>query len=388
MLKNCHEANSISRITQIPRKDKQQKKGDVMTSKKFLPGERMNRPFSPGLWILIASLIIVLSPLNVIAKDNTPLGVNITMANAPDSSTEDLTDALSEAITLGSHGGFIWHWARQASLPFRLTQQWLIQQVGLKSFVQLSIQSFGLPQPPGGLAPTFADPETRAKYLENVEMFASLQPDYMNLSTEANFMYFWAKEEWDNYKTLYREAYQLIKEISPETKVGVSYHYSLFMWQQQFDLPADLGPYDYIAFTSYPAWLVNDGHYASIDEIPSSWYGAVRTVFPDAPILFSEIGWSSNGTGSLEDQAKFVEALPRLMSDVQPELITWIFLHETDYFQPELLDLLSEQEQQIIAELGIDMALLFVRFNGMGLRHLDGTPKPAWFSAIGLDFGY
>jgi len=68
MLKNCHEANSISRITQIPRKDKQQKKGDVMTSKKFLPGERMNRPFSPGLWILIASLIIVLSPLNVIAK--------------------------------------------------------------------------------------------------------------------------------------------------------------------------------------------------------------------------------------------------------------------------------------------------------------------------------
>ena len=336
--------------------------------------------------LMIFSLILVL-PYNATSQEQKiNFGIGFSLANYPNSTRDDYIDALWDYVEIGGHSGFIWSWDKQYELEYRLSDVANIRAIGLKTFVQISIAVLGVPSPPEGYAKSFADPATRALYLDNVRSYAETLPDYMNLATEVNFMYFWAWDEWNNYKTVYREAYDLIKEISPETKVGVSYHYGLFIWQRHFLLPYDLGPYDYIAFTSYPSWLVSEGYYPSIADIPPDWYNIARRAYPSTPIIFSEIGWSSEGLGSPEEQEVFVQNLPRLMSMVHPELVSWVFLHDTTYFNPLWAELFSTRELALLEELSVDVPLLFTHFNGMGLKKIDGTSKPAWNAALTLDF--
>ncbi|MBZ0108799.1 MAG: hypothetical protein K8F52_09020 [Candidatus Scalindua rubra] len=360
--------------------------------------------FSVYLFVFLPAFsFVLLTPCQLKAVDfesmptrDTPLGVIISTANAPDSTWQDLADTLFYAKALGSHGSFIWSFGKEQNLEARVIQLWLINKVGLKSLAQLSVQSLGKPKPPQGMPPTFSEVDgvtTRAYYLECVRLFAEQKPDYINLAAEANFMYEWFRDEWNNYISLYNEAYNLVKSISPSTKVGVSYHYGLFvvktLAEGQFVLPDELGPHDFIAFTSYPSYLLNpdaiSNPFLSVDEL-ARWYSISRLVFPDTPILFTELGWSSAGTESEAAQNLYVESLPSLMADVQPELITWAFLHDTDFFRESFLSHLSPEELELIDSLGVDMIALFKRFNGLGLRFLDGTPKSSWDIAMGLDF--
>ena len=196
-------------------------------------------------------------------------------------------------------------------------------------------------------------------------------------------MYRFNREEFDNYTSLYKEAYALVKSISPQTKIGASFLYTLFYAFEQVHLPDALGDHDFIAFTSYLSWIVRDGHFASIEDIPAEWYGWARSQFPDTPLIFSEVGWASSGTGTPEAQAEYVRSLPRLMSIAQPELITWALLHDVEFFT---FDLLNQEQLDFLLDLGVDVSALFERFNAMGLREGNGMPKPAWSEAVNLDF--
>ncbi len=352
---------------------------------------------------LPAFSFILLTPCQSKAVDfgsmptrDTPFGTVISTANAPNSTWQDLADALFYTKALGGHGSFIWTLSKEESFPHRLEQLWLINKIGVKSVAQLSVQSLGKPKLPQGIPQTFSEvdgEEARAYYLEKVRLFALQKPDYINLAAEANFMYEWFREEWDNYISLYNEAYNMVKSISPSTKVGVSYHYGLFVMRvledKQYILPDELGPHDFVAFTSYPSYLFNPdavgNPFLSMDEL-ARWYSISRIVFPNTPILFTELGWSDSGTESEAAQNLYLESLPSLMADVQPEIMTWAFLHDTDFFREDFLNHLSPEELELIESLGVDMAALFIRFNGLGLRLLDGTPKSSWDIAMGLDF--
>ena len=190
--------------------------------------------------------------------------------------------------------------------------------------------------------------------------------------------------EFENYKTLYRDAYYLVKAISPETQVGLSYLYKLFLWDQELALPSELGPHDFIAFATYPGWMVRRGIVDSPFDIDSNWYGQIRQVFPNIPIIISEIGWASEGSGSRAQQADFIGELPRLMRDLRPHLVTWTLLHDVTFFHPNLLSL---EAVEFLDSLGVDYELLFQDFNSMGIHERDGTPKPSWLQAYQLDFG-
>jgi hypothetical protein len=185
---------------------------------------------------------------------------------------------------------------------------------------------------------------------------------------------------------LYTEAYHAVKAVSPNTKVGVSFLYSLWFVNyviNNVDVPSMLAPSDFFAFTTYPNWLVQEGHYASIADIPPEFHGYARVAYPNASIVFSEVGWASKGRGTPELQLEFVKNLPRLMSKVKPELVTWALLHDVEFFQRSLL---SPEATQFLTDLGVDIDALFEHFNGMGLMKGDGTPKPAFSEAMQLDF--
>ena len=335
----------------------------------------------PGLMLLLISSL-TMAPQYSQAANDAPFGVMLNLPNYPNSNGDDYLMALQDVRATGNHSGFIWHWDKQESLPDRIRDIRYLKEIGLTTIAQISVAVLGEPNPPPGYVRSFSDPETKALYLSNVQTLAQAQPDYLILATEANFMKYWMPEEWTAFIDAYQEAAQIVHRLAPLTKIGVSLHYGMFIWQQDAPMLEQLGDCDFAAFTSYPGWLLMDGYYSSIEEIPPDWYAMVRLYFPDLPIIFSEVGWSSGGMSNEEEQRRYIENLPRLMSLARPDMICYVFAYDVDYFKQEWIDLMSDKEKQLLDELGVDLSLLFNRFNNMGLKYVDGSPKPAWEAAL------
>lgn len=320
------------------------------------------------------------------AAKNTIFGSELSAPNFPNSTSQDTYNALQLASQIGGHSCMTWHWGESSSLQPVVALAPSMRQFGLKVMMQMATTFLGNPAPPQPLKPSFADPDTKARFIRDVTMMAIAKPDYLVITTEVNLMYRFNRPEFDNFLPLYRQAYSTVKLFSPKTKVGVSFLYKLWVGNyfiDHIDLPSMVTPYDFIAFTSYPEDLVRDGSYASIADIPPSWYGLARIAYPGQAIVFSEVGWASKGYGTPELQAEFVRNLPRLMSTTHPELVTWAMLYDVQYFSRSLL---TPSAVDFLTNLGVDIDTLFLHFNGMGLLNGDGTPKPGLDDARNLVF--
>jgi hypothetical protein len=322
------------------------------------------------------------------AKD-TPFGVLLTPAHMPAPRDGDLLQSLQETAFVGGHVSFMWEWADDTAFENISALMPLYRAFGLKTFIQMSPTGVGRPAPPENLPASFADPDVRSRYLTDLQRLAALQPDYMNLAAEINLLHHVDGEvgtsEWSEYVTLYQEAYQQVKAISPGTQVGVSFHLDLLFGYEQYALIEELGEQDYVGFTTYPSWLVYKGVFSSVDDIPVEYYDRVRIVVPDKPIVYAEVGWPSAGTGTYATQADYVAALPRLLHGTTPVLTTWSMLHDVDHFRVEAL---SEEQIAVLRGFDLDPVVLFAELNSMGLLFWDGPPKPAWLAAIELTFGF
>ncbi len=343
--------------------------------------------FAPSMiFASVLFLLVTIIPLTSFAVGpESPFGVMLNFPHYPNSTMDDYLTALKDVRAAGDFSGFIWHWDKQDNLDARLRDIGYLKEIGLKSIVQISVGVLGKPTPPAGYVRSFSDPDTRQLYLSNIQSIAEAHPDYLVLATEINFMTYWMPEEWELFVQIYKEAAGIIREISPQTKIGVSFHYGMFIWQKQFSLLDQLGDYDFAAITSYPSWLVAQGYYDSVEDISPDWYGIIRTLYPDLPILISEAGWSSRGLSNPDEQRRYIENLPRLVSKLNPELICYVFAYDVNYFNPQWINYMSEEERERLDSLGVDLSLLFDRFNNMGLKYTDGTPKPAWAAALSLN---
>ena len=334
---------------------------------------------------LCCAVLSMATQASLAAKD-TPLGIELVPANFPNSSVDDVTRALAITAIVGSHASKIWNWGDVGSLVKLDTLTVLMKQQGLKTMLQMGTHFLGNPSPPTGFVPSFADPATQARFLRDVGVLAASKPDYLVLTTEANLMHRFNNPEFEIYRSLYAQAYALVKTLSPQTQVGVSYLYSLWFANyhiDKIDVPALLKPADFIAFTTYPEWLVREGHFATIADIPPDWYGASRKAYPNERLIFSEVGWASKVRGTPEIQVEYLSNLPRLMSTTHPELLTWSLLHDVEFYTRSLLD---AQSTAFLISIGVDIDALFGHFNGMGLLDGFGTPKPGLYTAAQLVF--
>lgn len=332
------------------------------------------------------ALVLALPAAQALAAKDTIFGIELIPAHFPNSSSQDFVDTLSLTAQAGGHSSLIWHWSdtqTRDQIPAIVAG---MRQFGLKSLVQVGAIFLNAPGPPEGYVKSFGDTWTRVRFLNDVTMIANTQPDYVVLATEINLLYRFNPAEFAHYRTLYAQAYATIKAISPGTKVGVSFLYSLWFanyFLDNIDVPAMLGTMDFIAFTTYPEWLLREGHFARIQDIPPDFHGAVRIAYPNARVVFSEVGWASKVRGTPEEQALFVRELPRLLSTARPELVTWAVLHDMEFFNRSLLDAASTQ---FLESIGVDIDALFGHFNAMGLRDGFGNPKPSWSDALQLQF--
>ncbi|MEC9339902.1 MAG: hypothetical protein VX663_00345 [Pseudomonadota bacterium] len=341
-----------------------------------------------GYSLLFCALLVFSSTgttrAEINAKD-TPLGMGFVLANYPNSTLDDLQDAIGKAAIVGGHLSFVWSWRKTESLALIERVVPVARAVGLDILMQVAPTALGEPSPPVGLPYDWADPSLRERFLADVERVAQMQPEYLNLCAEVNLMYHFHPDQFAAFAPIYREAYDLVKAISPETQVGFSMLDLLWIGYQQWTIPGQLGfdSLDFIAFTSYPDPLFYDGRLGvdNIDDIPADWYSAARTVYPDIPILITELGWTTRRMGSEPDQAQFIQNLPRLFADLKPELVTWTVLSDISFFDPAIL---PPEAVQFLEDLGVDPAELFDRFNGMGLFTTTAQVKPGWFRALEL----
>ena len=336
------------------------------------------RPF-----IAAALLVVIIngagaSPAH--AQRITPFGSVLDPALSHSRTPDEIARALELTANIAGHASYMYEWrSGDAGLEVAGALVTLFRARGLKVFLQFAPVTLGMLRPPEGVVPSFWDPATWTRYLIDVARLASLKPDYLNLCTEVDLVFQLSPAEAVAYATLYKDAYALVKQISPGTEVGVSYHMDFFFGLSEVWIPGVLGPYDYAAFTTYPGWLVHYGFAGRVADIPASYYDRVRIIFPTVPVIFSEVGWPSAGPGTPIEQAEFIGSLPRLMKGVRPTMVTWVMNRDTDRFQA---DQLTDDERAIFAFLGIDPAALFQQFNSMGLVDLDGRLKPAYVAAF------
>ncbi|OGL78368.1 hypothetical protein A3E39_02600 [Candidatus Uhrbacteria bacterium RIFCSPHIGHO2_12_FULL_60_25] len=208
---------------------------------------------------------------------------------------------------------------------------------------------------------TWTNAETRRKYREMATSYAkTYKPRFMFLGNETNGYRMRAtKGEWAAWVSEFKETYDAIKAVSPNTLVFTTFQLERMkglgrnngwknaaQWQALDDFK---GITDAIGFTSYPYF-----EYDAPGDIPADYYTEITKRW-QGPVVFTEIGWLAKNSGPYRgneaDQASFVNRFFELTKGLDVRYAVWLFLHDLDKAP--------------------------TAFDGIGLRAKDGTSRAA-----------
>jgi hypothetical protein len=212
----------------------------------------------------------------------------------------------------------------------------------------------------------FADPRIRSAFIAYAQYLAlNLKPRYMALGMEVDLYEAARPDDFDNFVDLYFEAYDAVKDISPETLVFPTFQMEAI---QNLLSPSDQDlarwhlvlrfepKVDILAVTTYPSFV-----FATPGDIPPNYYDKLRR-FSDVPIAIAAMGYSSGqgrdgiNEGTEEEQEAFLRRLLRDARRLGMAFVVWFASADPPFVQEPPLDLLQY----------------------IGLRRADGSPKPAW----------
>jgi hypothetical protein len=213
---------------------------------------------------------------------------------------------------------------------------------------------------------TFGDPDVRSAFIAYAEYVAlNYKPAYLALGVEMNLYYEKNKEDFDNFRTLYAEAYAAVKEKSPGTMVTTTFQYEDLQgllpredehfpsWQlvKSFDEHVD-----FVGISTYPSFA-----FPSAAAIPGSYYTALRA-FTDKPIAITEMGYASTAgahgvnSGTEEEQEAFLRRALEEAEAMNMPFAIWLAIWDPAYAR--------------------DTA--FSPFQSIGLLRESDEPKLAW----------
>jgi len=172
---------------------------------------------------------------------------------------------------------------------------------------------------PSGLNGDFSDGEIKKEYVNIVEKVAKeYKPEYFILNVEVNLYKQYNLQDYETYKSVYEEAYDIVKSVSPNTQVAVSLVYLDFNNKDCFDsedtltfssFVQDFPKQDIFAVSMYPLC------YGSPKNIPSDLFTRLNTL-SEKPLFISEIGYPSESFFGIESdektQADFVSKIKSL----------------------------------------------------------------------------
>ena len=192
-----------------------------------------------------------------------------------------------------------------------------------------------------------------------------MRPEYLALGTEVNATYERNPEGYFAFLDAYQEAYDAVKEASPQTKVFVTFQYEELLGvvpelpphAPRWELLDDFGDsIDLIGITSYPSFA-----YPTARKVPAEYYTQLAE-HTDLPIAFTGIGFASGAgragvNASTEpEQRRFLQRLLDDAFNMQTPLLIWFAAEDLGFAASPPYDLLSS----------------------IGLRDANGTPKESW----------
>ena len=212
----------------------------------------------------------------------------------------------------------------------------------------------------------FADDDIRRAFIAYAQYVAeNYQPAYLALGVDVNSYQLRQPEDFEQFVTLYHEAYEAVKALSPETVV-----FPVFQLEQLKGILPAAEPYlpqwrlielfeprlDLLAVNSFPSIVFVDPAH-----IPTTYYAQLAE-HTEGPVAIAGMGYSS-GPGpnsaddsSEEDQAAFLRLAFDSAEQLSMPLVVWFVGQDLTFTGEPLFDQLQH----------------------IGLVHQDGTSKAAW----------
>lgn len=206
-----------------------------------------------------------------------------------------------------------------------------------------------------------------------VEFAQSYQPPYIFLGNESDEYFIGFPEDYARWVTFYNRAYDAIKAVSPETKVGPVLQYERMAGVGQINNwneshwgaleTHDLSKVDIVGITFYPWFSV-----ATPQELPDDYLDPLLERIGDIPIAITETGWPAEYFGDRQlpwqasppHQLAFIDALERVLAGKNIEILNWAFLYPLGF---------SEEEEVV---------LVWELFGPLALYDREGNPRPAY----------
>ena len=220
--------------------------------------------------------------------------------------------------------------------------------------------------PPNREDAGLGDPDLRAAFVAEARyVAAAYEPDYLALGVEVNATFERSRAQYAAFLHAYREAYDAVKAVSPETLVFATFQYEQLLGVVPWERPRP------------PRWELLDGFGERLDlfavaTFPSVTYRLARDVPPlyyrqsldhtALPMAFAAVGFASapgrDGVHS-STAAEQRRYLQRLLSDagaIGAPFLVWFAGRDPAYADGPPLDLLAS----------------------VGLRDASDRPKEAW----------
>ena len=233
--------------------------------------------------------------------------------------------------------------------------------------------------PPELAGGNFGTPGVRATFKNYALRLArEFHPHYLGLASEINTYADANPEDFEKFVSLYREIYTAIKTESPDTQVFVTFQWDDLNNVIPFD-PTGGEPYQtkweqIEAFEPYlDIWAISSYPFVAFDsaaDIPSDYYTPLlsRT---NKPLAIAEGGVNSRAIGQFkgtpQDQVDYLNAIHTQLGN---RLTFWIYLILNDIDGEAYRDFLAQNGMATNADT-------ILWFAAVGLRELNGTPKPA-----------
>lgn len=240
---------------------------------------------------------------------------------------------------------------------------------------------------PSGWDASFANPQVRAAFTNyTLWVVRTFHPHYLGLASEINTYMDAYPDDAESFISLYHEVYGKIKLESPDTQVFVTFQWDDLnnMWPQPEEgnrtrlspnweqVDAFEPNLDLWVISSYPYFVFPSGA-----DIPADYYTRLlaRT---SKRVAVAEGGWASRGVGEIratpEDQVAYLNAIHAQLGS---RLAFWVYLVLNDF---DMKSYAQFNGNQNVSDTDLNTLSMF---SSLGLREMDGAPKPAlevWMS--------
>ena len=231
---------------------------------------------------------------------------------------------------------------------------------------------------PADLADTAFDaPVMRARFHILIDRIAGAMPvpiTYLSIGNEVDG-YLQATNQWTQYQSFYEDALDYAHTKIPGVRVGVTAGYDGLVGASRAQMATLNTRSDVVMLTYYP---IGDGFAVGPPTIARTAFPAMLAAANGKPVVIQELGYPASPLLGSSDamQAKFfADAIDQWskIDGVQMPYVNLFLLH----------DFTDEQCHAFGDYYGIpDNAYFQAYLCTLGLRHADGTPRPAWQAVL------